>query len=48
MFDHFNDIVKGIGESVGLDFSNRFLSLGEIKKMIAITKKGAVSQQLSE
>jgi transposase len=48
MFDHFNPRVKVIGESVGIDFSKRFMSLGEVKKIIAGTKKGAVSQQLSE
>ena len=48
MFDHFNSMVKNIGESVGIDFSKRFMSLGEIKKIIAGTKKGTVSQQLSE
>jgi len=48
MFDHFNSMVKTIGESVGIDFSKRFMSLGEVKKIIAGTKKGTVSQQLSE
>ena len=48
MFDHFNTTVKTIGGAGGVDFSKRFMSLGEIRKIIADTKKGTVSQQLSE
>ncbi|HHX50445.1 MAG TPA: transposase [Clostridia bacterium] len=48
MFDHCNDIALDIGAAVGIDFSQRFISLGEIKKIIADTKKGSISQQLSE
>jgi transposase len=48
LFDHYNDSVKAIGNAVGLDFSRRFMCLGEVRKFIAATKKGAVSQQLSE
>lgn len=48
MFDHFNSTIKAISESVGIDFSKRFMSLGEIKKIIAGAKKRTISQQLSE
>ena len=39
MFDYFNEIVEDLGNVVGIDFSKRFMTLGEIKKTIAQTKK---------
>ena len=39
MFDYFNEIVEDLGNVVGIDFSKRFMTLGEIKKNIAQTKK---------
>jgi transposase len=39
MFDYFNEIVKDLGDVVGIDFSRRFMTLGEIKKILAQTKK---------
>lgn len=38
-FDYYDEVLKDIGEKLGLDFSRRYMSLGEIKKMIASTKK---------
>ena len=38
MFDYFNEIVKDLGDAVNIDFSKRFITLGEIKKIIAHTK----------
>ncbi len=39
MFDHFNEIVEDLGKTIGVDFSKRFMTLGEIKKIIAKMKK---------
>ncbi len=39
MFDYFNEIVEDLGNVAGIDFSKRFMTLGEIKKIIAETKK---------
>ena len=38
MFDYFNEIAKDLGDAVNIDFSKRFITLGEIKKIIAHTK----------
>ncbi len=39
MFDYFNEIVEELGKVVSIDFSKRFMTLGEIKKIIAQTKR---------
>lgn len=39
MLDHYNDIVESLGNAAGIDFSKRFMTLGEIKKTLAETKK---------
>lgn len=39
MLDHYNDIVEDLGNAVGIDFAKRFMTLGEIKKFLAETKK---------
>lgn len=39
MFDYFNDIVKDLGNVVGIDFSKRFMTQGQIKKIISYTKR---------
>ena len=39
MFDHFNEVVEDLGHVIGVDFSKRFMSLREIKEIIAQTKK---------
>ena len=39
IFDYFNDIVEDLGNVVGIDFSKRFVTLGEIRKIVAQTKK---------
>lgn len=39
MFDYFNETIKDMGNAVGIDFSKRFMTLGEIKKILAQTKK---------
>ena len=39
MFDCNNNIVKNFEEITGIEFFRRFISLKEIKAMIALTKK---------
>ena len=39
MFDYYNDIVEDLGDMTGIDFSKRFMPLGEIKKIISHSKK---------
>lgn len=39
MFDYFNEIVEDLGKIANIDFSKRFMTLGEIKKIISHTKK---------
>lgn len=38
MFDYFDEIVKDIGDITDIDFSRRFMTLSEIKKIISGTK----------
>lgn len=38
MFDYYNEVVEDLGKTVGIDFSKRFMTLGEIKKIISQTK----------
>lgn len=38
MFDYYDDIVKELGDITNIDFSKRFMTLGEIKKIISETK----------
>ncbi len=40
LFDYFDDVLEDIGSVFKLDFSKRVRSLGEIKKILASTKKG--------
>ena len=39
MFDYFNEVVKDLGDIVSIDFSKRFMTLGDVKKILASTKK---------
>lgn len=39
LFDHYDEVLKSIGSAIGLDFSRKYLRIGEIKKMLAQTKK---------
>lgn len=39
LFDYFDDVLKDVGVTFGIDFSRRIRSLGEIKKILADTKK---------
>lgn len=40
LFDYFDEILNDLGDIFQIDFSKRIRSLGEIKKIIATTKKG--------
>ena len=39
LFDYYDDVLKDIGKEFGIDFSKRLRSLGDIKKILADTKK---------
>lgn len=39
LFDYYDAVLKNIGTVVGIDFSKRLRTLGEIKKILADTKK---------
>jgi len=39
IFDHYDEILKDIGEKINIDFSKKMLSLGEIKKYFGMVKK---------
>lgn len=39
LFDYYDDVLKDIGAATGIDFSKRVRTLGEIKKILADTKK---------
>lgn len=38
MFDHFNNIIEDFSRITDIDFSRRFKTLGEIKKIISDSK----------
>lgn len=40
LFDYYDDILERLGEQFQIDFSARYRRLGEIKKILAQTKKG--------
>jgi hypothetical protein len=39
LFDHYDDVLKALGEHFDIDFSKQIRSQGEIKKILAGTKK---------
>lgn len=39
LFDYYDEVLKDIGEVTNIDFSKRIRTLGEIKKVLADTKK---------
>lgn len=39
LFDYYDEILKDIGIAAGIDFSKRVRTLGDIKKILAATKK---------
>lgn len=43
LFDYYDDVLEKVGEQFQIDFSSRHRRLGEIKKILAKTKKGDFS-----
>jgi transposase len=39
LFDFYNDVLKDIGKELNIDFSKKFMKLGQIKKILGETKK---------
>ncbi|NLA26563.1 MAG: transposase, partial [Firmicutes bacterium] len=39
LFNYTDEITEAISEKMGLDLSRKYLKVGEIKKMLAATKK---------
>lgn len=39
MFDYYDDVLEAVGQRFNIDFSVRYRRLGEIKKILAATKK---------
>lgn len=39
LFDYYDDVLKDIGEKFGIDYSKRIRTIGEIKNILAATKK---------
>ena len=39
LFDYYDDVLKDIGKALDIDFSKRIRTLGQIKKVLASTKK---------
>ena len=39
VFDYYDEVLKDIGKVMNIDFSKRIRTLGEIKKVIADSKK---------
>lgn len=39
LFDYYDEVLKDIGKATGVDFGKRIRTLGEIKKILADTKK---------
>jgi len=40
MFDYRDEVTDAVGEALGIDFSRKFMTLGEIKKILGQVKKG--------
>lgn len=39
LFDYYNDVLKDIGAVTGIDFSRKYMRLGDIRKVLGETKK---------
>ena len=39
IFDYYDEVLQSIGQRMGIDFSKKYRSLGEIKKVLGSTKK---------
>lgn len=40
LFNYYDDLLADIGTELGIDFARKYMSLGEIKKILAEVKKG--------
>lgn len=40
LFDYYDEILSDIGERLGIDFGKKYMTLGEIKKILGQVKKG--------
>ncbi len=45
VFDYYDEILKDIGELLGIDFSKKYRTLGEIKKVLGDVKKREKTQR---
>lgn len=45
LFDYYDEILKDIGDLLGIDFGKKYRTLKEIKKVIGEVKKGKKTQQ---
>ena len=39
IFDHYDEVLQDIGKNLGIDFSRESLTIGEIRSLMAATKK---------
>lgn len=45
LFDYYDEVLQSIGQKTGIDFSKKYRSLGEIKKVLGSTKKVTAMQK---
>jgi hypothetical protein len=38
-FSYYDDVLEDVGKAVGIDFSKKYLKLGQIRSLLASTKK---------
>lgn len=43
LFDYRDEVTDAIGEALGIDFTKKFMKLGEIKKILGEIKKGQIT-----
>lgn len=43
LFDYRDEVTDAIGEALGIDFTKKFMKLGEIKKILGEVKKGQIT-----
>lgn len=39
IFDYYDEVLQSIGQRMGIDFSKKYRSLGEIKKVLGLLEK---------
>jgi hypothetical protein len=40
-FSYYDDVLEDVGKAVGVDFSKKYLKLGQIRSLLASTKKSS-------